>query len=803
MSGLVAVLSMAMMPPGLLSIEAPVDVSCEGAQPLFLREPLQQLANVPPDANTDKLLAQTFPRIDSEWFFQRWSYKNRKQVNASGSDGYQYPDWPSPVRSVFPEGDPRSWLRTPRVVKITSDQASEAAQSGLEAFEEMQTVNEMLQQKGVRLSTGDASYTLQQNFRKQEKLAESLATSGFISEGATSEILSRPDIPAGTSALDLQATSLNEKCRFGPQRPEPESCDPYYPYRKIDGTCNNLENPIWGSSFTPFRRLLPHMYSDGVSAFRRSVDGSELPSARLISSTLNVHHDRQSSCFSILHMTYGQYLDHDLTATPLVKGLNGSSIPCCTPEVQKDPELHHPACATINIPQDDPLYAAYGITCMEFVRSLPCPKCGFGPREQINDLTSFVDGSAVYGSQLITSDLHDDLRTYKDGLLKMQVTNEGEEMLAASEDRNDSCNIENQFEDGRFCFKTGDSRVNENVLLVLLTTLWARLHNYLARDLKHLNPHWDDTRLYEEARRIMAAMFQHVTYNEFLTGVLGTALMTGLGLAPQKDGAHTTNYNPNVHPAISSEFATAAFRFGHSMVTTDIFNVEVNGNTKATELSSTFFNPFDMYYPGTNYRLLRGGMKHHAGEVEFSFTDQISGKLFRNERQYGLDLIALNIQRGRDHGLSNYVSVRQACGLSEVTVFSDLKKDMRAETIALLQGLYRYVGDIDLFVGGLSERPLPGAQVGPTFACIIADQFLRLKIGDRFWYEYRDSPGAFTTDQLRMVHGVSLARIICDTFPEVKTILRWPLQLESAFNPKMSCSSSCIPKINLDDWKDY
>lgn len=48
---------------------------------------------------------------------------------------------------------------------------------------------------------------------------------------------------------------------------------------------------------------------------------------------------------------------------------------------------------------------------------------------------------------------------------------------------------------------------------------------------------------------------------------------------------------------------------------------------------------------------------------------------------------------------------------------------------------YRDIRDIDLYAGAMTELPVPGGMVGPTFACLIARQFLMYKKGDRFWYE--------------------------------------------------------------------
>jgi hypothetical protein len=98
-----------------------------------------------------------------------------------------------------------------------------------------------------------------------------------------------------------------------------------------------------------------------------------------------------------------------------------------------------------------------------------------------------------------------------------------------------------------------------------------------------------------------------------------------------------------------------------------------------------------------------------------------------------MDLIALNIQRGRDHGLAPYNEYRALCNLRKAQTFEDLANEMPKEVIDRFKVIYENVNDIDLYSGGLSENPLDGAIVGPTFACIIGTQFKMLRKCDRFW----------------------------------------------------------------------
>ncbi|XP_042209061.1 peroxidase-like [Homarus americanus] len=771
-----------------LGDEVPIDpqATCEDGTPLYLRMPHHHTAQVPLDASLEIILDLPFPRHDNVWFQQRWS-------GGGDGGGLQVSD-----RSTFAPGDPYSWDRTPQeFLDVTPDIITEAFKEGVQAMSLIDELEMRLYSNNITVDKLDPSWKQDKLFHFSNELVRNLSRFGHIASLTTIKIKSKVNMLENKTSVDMVRLGSLKECEEELKHLKPSSCDIDAPYRTSDGTCNNLKNPTWGASFTPFRRLLPAVYGDGVSAMKRAVDGEELPNPRHVSNSININKNNQSACFSILHMTFGQFLDHDLTATPTSRGVGGSLIPCCLPSVLSKPELKHPECAPIFIPPDDEFYPAYGISCLNLVRSSPAHSCSFGPREQLNTATGYIDGSAVYGS---TKKLAKELRVGRDGLLDTQVTKKGEEMLPASKNLHDGCNVKENFDKKEFCFKSGDFRVNEQMMLMLMTTLWARQHNNLARQLKALNPSWDDEKLYQEARRINVAMIQNVAYKEFICGVLGRRLMEGLGLMPGTGGRYSTDYDPAIPPSIANEFAAAVYRFGHSMITSSLLRVLDNGEKSAAGINSFIFSPFESYRPGATLALMKGGMLGSASEVDHVFSREITGKLFKRGN-VGLDLVAINIQRGRDHGLAGYVTVRQACGLRLVKTFNDLAEDMNSDALENLKRIYKNVRDIDLFVGGLSENPLPGSQVGPTFACVLVDQFVRLKKGDRYWFENKEGPGAFTKDQLRELQQVSLARVMCDNMPDMSTMQRWPLLMEGAYNPELPCSSKCIPSFNISHWK--
>lgn len=480
----------------------------------------------------------------------------------------------------------------------------------------------------------------------------------------------RHDIGQGPSSnLDRSKTSV---------------CGEPTKYRTYNGSCNNRNNPHWGQAYIPFRRALNADYCDGISSPRCATDGSQLASAREISITVHRPSYYTDPHFTVMLAVWGQFLDHDITATASNQGQDGEPLECCN-----NIEPKHPECFTVPLGVGDPYFDDYNVTCMNFVRSAPAPTNTLGPRQQYNQATAFIDGSVVYGA---TEEKVNSLRTFKDGKLKMFLTNDNRTLLPVNVDPKDGCNEKEENEKGRYCFASGDDRSNENLHLTSMHLLWARHHNYLASGMKQLNPHWDDERLFQEARRVLGAQMQHIMYNEFLSVIIGKTASERLGILSTPNGINDT-YDENVDPSIANEFAAAAFRFAHTLIP-GLMKVtkELNNTEESIALHNMLFNPYSLYRPDGLDNAIRTAVNNSLEKSDPYFSTELTEKLFAKDASpvvCGLDLVSLNIQRGRDHGLPAYYEWRNHCKLSPVETWEDLEKTFDPMSFSTIRKIYK------------------------------------------------------------------------------------------------------------------
>ena len=409
-----------------------------------------------------------------------------------------------------------------------------------------------------------------------------------------------------------------------------------------------------------------------------------------------------------------------------------------------------------------------------------------------------MDGSNIYGS---TEEESSHLRA-AGGLLKISGKQENNLPSCGRTfvdiDACDACSAAK----GQ-CFFAGDSRVNEQPNLIVMHTIFLREHNRLVNILSSLNPQWDGERLYEEARRINVAQYQHIIYKEWLPIVLGNNMMRLFGLFPLSRG-FSTDYQDSFDPRINNEFASAAFRFGHSLISGSFVIKPLNSDHQVLNLRDTFFKPVPLNSSDMFAGFVRGLAEEETRAWDSNFVADIRNHLFESSKNTGgLDLVAMNIQRGRDHGVPGYIKYVEICGERSVKSWDDLGPFMEQENIKKLRSVYKDVEDVDLFVGGFLEKPHEDSMIGLVFKCIIGDQFARLKKGDRFFYDLGSDPNtSFSEAQLQLMRTASLARILCEN-SEIGSIQPFPLKMPiNQINSKRSCEELISIKPNWNVFKE-
>ncbi len=518
-----------------------------------------------------------------------------------------------------------------------------------------------------------------------------------------------------------RAASRQSTCR--PSRVENLESRTLLSSQTFTGAGNNLAHPTWGADNTDLLRHSPAAYADGISA----PAGAGRPSARVVSNAISSQTGDVINTRNLSDMVYvfGQFLDHDIDLTP-----QGSTEPF-----------------NVAVPKSDPSFdpAGTGTQLIQMDRSVFDSATGTGssnPRQQINTITAFIDGSQIYGSDPVRSAA---LRSFVGGRLK---TSRGD-LLPKNTVGLPNANDAHVVADNQL-FLAGDVRANENIELTAMQTLWMREHNRIARLMLKAHPDWTDQRIFMDTRRRIIGELQSITVNEFLPALLG----------PQALGQYK-GYNPNVNPGVSTEFSTAAYRFGHSMLDGGISRMTNDGKEipeGPAQLRNAFFNPtlLNPSLPnneGNIDPLLKGSATGNSQDIDVKIVNDVRNFLFGPPGAGGFDLAALNIQRGRDHGLADYNSVRQSYGLPKVSKFADITSNKKLQD--QLRQAYSSVNNIDLWTGGLAEDHAKGASVGPLFARIIHDQFSRLRNGDRFWFQ-----NVFTGSNLKEMTSTTLAQVI-------------------------------------------
>ena len=263
----------------------------------------------------------------------------------------------------------------------------------------------------------------------------------------------------------------------------------------------------------------------------------------------------------------------------------------------------------------------------------------------------------------------------------------------------------------------GDERTEDNVILTSIQTIFLRVHNFIAKELKKVNPDWTPNQVYQEARKIQIAQYQNIIYGEYLPALLGDRITKLYKLLPFEEG-FLTDYNDGIYPQIINEFSSAAFRYGHSLLTlTHQLADKQYRLSEPAPLYNYIFN--NQLYNSSMNDVVRGSLLDWSyypnPQINSYLNDWLfEGLFYGDSKRWSLS--ALNIQRGRDHGVAPYNKYRQLCGLNRAHKFTDFN-NIPPYQIEKLKKSYATPDDVDLYAGIFSEYPVKGGMLGATGAC--------------------------------------------------------------------------------------
>ena len=619
-----------------------------------------------------------------------------------------------------------------------------------------------------------AERKLSENHRKSHAATQ---TSRERAQELAKEIFHRP----GTLLTSQEIARMWQESGCVDARPVP-TCNfaTINEFRTCDGTCNNLDSPLLGAATTEFTRLVPPFYEDGISSLRGELQARESefmtldafvgpnPSPRIISDTIIDNVTQNEIPFTHILMQWGQFLDHDLDFAPELEaeceGCEFTDICIPVRVADRDEEFG------VGTDQD--------ADCLPFRRSVAACDMSrpgsFTPRENINDITSYIDASMVYGSNAATAAA---VRLFSNGLLRtgsdgrsLPIDDRG---IVACPNRQD-------------CFLCGDVRCNEQISLSIMHTIWLREHNRIAGQLGNINPQWDDERIYQEARKIVGAMIQKITYIDYLPKILGP---TGFNffIGPY------FGYDDTVDAGVPNSFAAAAYRYGHSLIRpqfdrlgSDFRPLDIG----PLNLRDAFFRPDQFTLSRGTDPILRGLVSVNSRRVDEFLNDVLTSQLFQTGTSPGLDLATLNIQRGRDHGLPPYLIFKNFCNRI-FNITSDFENEL---TLVRFLQVYGSLETVDLWIAGLAEGRLPDSLLGATFSCIFGITFANSRSGDRFWFQ---NPGVFTPSQLGEINDASLSRVICDNADDIDRI-----QPDAFLSNQSRVPCNNLRRVDLRAWRE-
>ncbi|XP_059802599.1 dual oxidase 1-like [Hypanus sabinus] len=511
--------------------------------------------------------------------------------------------------------------------------------------------------------------------------------------------------------------------------------------QRYDGWYNNLAYHKRGSAGSPFMRLMPARYTDGVY---QALEEPDVPNARTISNIIaNGTSGLQSiKNNTVLSIFFGYHLMSEILDT---------RHPACPPEF-----------LDVLVPPGDSIFDPNGTESVRllFQRKEWDKNSGHSPnnpRIQINEATAWIDGSSIYGSY---HSWCDELRSFSDGWLasgsdpRLPKPSTGDLLMWNHPDPSNGDTGLRGFYD------SGNPRANESPFIMAEHMIWFWYHNHLASQFKAGHPTWSDEDIFQHTRKWVIATFQNIALYEWLPKHLGQSLPA------------YTGYKTFVDPSISSEFQVAVLKSLVTMVPPgvymrnrscafrDVYNI-YNNMSPALRLCNNFWNRQRRnLQTAADFEELIFGMASQIAEREDNIiVEDLRDYMFGPLKFSRSDLVALTLQLGRDNGLPTYNTMRQVYQLPTISKWSEINSNLSNENEEIFTKLAEEYGNdiskLELWPGGLLER----SGENELFSKIVIEQFQRIRDGDRYWFENLQN-GLFTVEEVNKIQNTTFFDVL-------------------------------------------
>ncbi|NWR81407.1 DUOX2 oxidase, partial [Centropus unirufus] len=510
--------------------------------------------------------------------------------------------------------------------------------------------------------------------------------------------------------------------------------------QRYDGWYNNLLHHGRGSVGARLLRLLPANYADGVY---QPLQEPRVPNARQLSNAVargpSGLPSRRNT--TVLAVYFGFHVLLDIL---------GTEKPGCPAEF-----------LNIRIPAGDVVFdpAGAGDVVLPLQRIQWAAETGQSPnspREQTNEVTAWLDGSSIYGPSHSWSDA---LRSFSGGKL---ASGPGGRLPRQTDGRIPMWKaLDPSTGQGgpRGIYDLGSAWGNENLFLQAESIAWFRYHNHRAAALAQSHPAWSDEELFQHARKWVIATFQSIALYEWLPALLGTPV-------PEYGG-----YRQHLDPSLSPEFMAAAGQFLATMVPPGVYKraprcqfQEVSspeGSFPAVRLCNSYWSrESGRRAEEADVDSLLLGMSSQVAEREDNVVVEDLQDFWYGPLKYSRsDFVASWFQRGRDLGLPTYNQARERFGLEPLQDWSDLAPHLEPQVLEKVAALYaNNTAGLELLPGGMLEAN------SSLFSAIILEQFVRLRDGDRYWFENTKN-GLFTAEEVKEIQNITFRDVLAAVTP--------------------------------------